>query len=255
MAIIALKAWYLREYEPIQKLQSRPHDLRLSRNSLLKTALRADFLEDVDEVMRSDWFQRYLEGDRVEFYIEGSGGYAIANIDLRSHEIYFTKHDVLAHLEPIIFFCYQAEYSESSDLLRNELQNLLNSLNGRSRLPLTLEESHRLANGPIRLNSTLMRKIRQSLLFIADTTPITKLEGSPSQLLPNPSVCVEVGYALQCKRPEQILIAAMERSDLPGQFPFDIPSQQRLMFKTKTELRKTLPSLVEESLRRFMLIA
>jgi len=36
-------------------------------------------------------FQRYLEGEIVEFYIEGSGGYAISNIDLISHEIYFTK--------------------------------------------------------------------------------------------------------------------------------------------------------------------
>ncbi|MEO1148538.1 MAG: hypothetical protein AAFY26_23450, partial [Cyanobacteria bacterium J06638_22] len=73
MAIIALKAWYLEEYEPIRELEKRPHDLRLSKNSLLKSALRADFLDDSDEVKESDWFQRYLDGETVEFYIEGSG--------------------------------------------------------------------------------------------------------------------------------------------------------------------------------------
>jgi len=52
----------------------------------------------------------YLEGEIVEFYIEGSGGYAISNIDLISHEIYFTKQAVMAQLEPTIFLCYQTEW-------------------------------------------------------------------------------------------------------------------------------------------------
>jgi len=253
MAIIALKAWYLQEYEPIRELEKRPHDLRLSKNSLLKSALRADFLEDSDEVKRSVWFQRYLEGELVEFYIEGSGGYAISNIDLISHEIYFTKQDVMAHLEPTIFLCYQTDYSQSGDLLREAVQTFLEKLNKRSRLPLTLEESHRLTEGPIRLNSGLMRKIRKSLLFIADATPILQIDASPPQLIPSPKVCVEVGYALQAKRPEQMLLAQMERADVSGQFPFDLPSNNRLLFRNKTELQKTLPLAMESQLQRFNL--
>lgn len=255
MAIIALKAWYLKEYEPVRELEKRPHDLRLSKNSLLKSGLRADFLEDSEEVKRSDWFQRYLEGETIEFYIEGSGGYAISNIDLISHEIYFTKQEVMAHLEPTIFLCYQTDYSESSDILRDELQQILESINQRSRLPLTLEESHRLTEGPVRLNSTLMRKIRQSLLFIADGTSITKVSSTPPQLIPSPKVCVEVGYALQSKRSEQILLAQMDREDLPGQFPFDLPSQNRVLFKDQKELHKLLPQLVQTQLQRFNLLA
>ncbi len=255
MAIIALKAWYLQEYEPIRDLEKRPHDLRLSKNSLLKSALRADFLDDSEDVKTSVWFQRYLEGDKIEFYIEGSGGYAISNIDLISHEIYFTKQDVMANLEPTIFLCYQTEFSQSSDLLREELQEILARLNRRSRLPLTLEESHRLSDGPVRLNSTLMRKIRQSLLFIADSTPILQIDGSPPQLIPSPKVCVEIGYALQCKRPEQILLAHLERPDMAGQYPFDVASRNRLTFKTKTELHKFLPEAVEAQLQRFNLLS
>ncbi len=255
MAIIALKAWYLQEYEPIRQLEKRPHDLRLSKNSLLKSALRADFLEDSEEVKQSLWFQRYLEGETVEFYIEGSGGYAISNIDLISHEIYFTKQEVMAHLEPTIFLCYQTEYSESSDLLREELQSILEKLNKRSRLPLTLEESHRLTEGATRLNSTLMKKIRKSLLFIADGTPILQLDGSPPHPIPSPKVCVEIGYALQCKRAEQILLTQMERSTINGQFPFDLPQNNRLVFRNKTELHKVLPQAIEAQLQRFSLLA
>lgn len=253
MAIIALKAWYLQEYEPIRELEKRPHDLRLSKNSLLKSALRADFLEDSETVKQAAWFQRYLEGEVVEFYIEGSGGYAISNIDLISHEIYFTKQDVMGHLEPTIFLCYQTDYPESSDLLRDEIQSFLERFNKRSRLPITLEESHRLTEGPVRLNSTLMRKIRKSLIFVADGTPILQTDGNPAQPIPSPKVCVEVGYALQCKRSEQILLTQMERSEIAGQFPFDLPSRNRLLFRNKTELHKSLPQAIEAQLQRFNL--
>lgn len=251
MAIIALKAWYLQEYEPIRDLEQRPHDLRLSKSSLLKSALRADFLEDAAEVKRSPWFQRYLEGETVEFYIEGSGGYVISNVDLISHEMYFTKREVMAHLEPTIFLCYQTEYEASTRALRSVLQKTIDSFNKRSRLPLSLEESHRLTDSPVRLQSSLMRKIRQSLLFVADGTPIAGIDGTPPQLIPSPKVCVEVGYALQCKRAEQVILTQMDRPDLPGQFPFDVPSHSRVTFASESELQKTLPSLIQSQLQRF----
>jgi hypothetical protein len=100
-----------------------------------------------------------------------------------------------------------------------------------------------------------MRSIRKSLLFIADTTAIARLEGMPHRLLPSPNVCVEVGYALQSKRTEQILLVQQERSDLPGLFPFDLPSQNRLVFSDMAQLHKVLPALVKTSLRRFNLIS
>lgn len=252
MAIISLKAWYLRDYEPARELEQRPHDLRLSKSSLLKSALRADFLDEAEDVKQSEWFQNYLEGETVEFYIEGSGGYAIANIDLVSHEIYFTKREVLANLDPTIFFSYQSAFGESSDILREELRRAIEQINKKARIPLTLEESNRLSDGPLRLQSTLMRKLRKSLLFIADATPLLALDDDePTLLFPSPEVCVEVGYALQCKRAEQILIGQMMRSDIPGQFPFDVATGQRFQFKHEAELRKSLRSRLETQLKRF----
>ncbi|MEM6868677.1 MAG: hypothetical protein AAF528_09890 [Cyanobacteria bacterium P01_C01_bin.121] len=253
MAIIALKAWYLSSYEPIRELEKRSHDLRLAKNSLLKSALRADFLEDIEDVKQADWFQQYLEGDQVEFYIEGSGVYAIANIDLISHEIYFAKQDSLSNLDPTIFLSYQTEYSESSDLLRETIEAFIKKFNNKSRLPLKLLESNRLSQGAVKINSTLMRQLRRSLLYIADGTPIHSIDGTPPQLVPSPKVCVEMGYALQSKRAEQIILAQMERADMPGQFPFDTPTHNRLIFEKKSELTKELPKLIKERLQRFNL--
>jgi hypothetical protein len=253
MAIIALRAWYLADYEPLEQLEQRPHDLRLSKSSLLKTALRADFLDEAATVQQSLWFQRYLQGEGVEFYIEGSGGYRIANIDLISHEIYFVKQEIMAHLEPTLFFCSQTEFSDSSDQLRWALQAWLAEFNPKSRLELTLVESHRLSNGPIRLHSTLAGKLRRSLVFIADVSPVAYLETQPPVLIPSPQVAVEVGYALHAKRQEQILLAQMERAQWPGQFPLDLPSSQRLSFTDETELPQALASLLLSALAPFKL--
>lgn len=253
MAIIALKAWYLEAYEPLRDLEKRPYDLRLSKNSLLKSALRADFLDDSDTVRQSAWFQRYLDGEVVEFYIEGSGGYVIANIDLISHEIYFTKREVMAHLDPTIYFCYQADYSPAAELLHQGLTDAIAKLNAKSRVPLTLELGHRLSEGPARLNSRLTRKMAKALLFVADGTPILESAGDPKIAVPSPHVCVEMGYALQAKPPEQILLAQMERPDISGQYPFDLPAQNRLTFKTAEDLARQLPDRLRQQLARFNL--
>lgn len=254
MAIIALKAWYLEQYEPARELEQRPQDLRLSRNSLLKSGMRADFLDDSEDVRKAPWFERYLSGEAVEFYIEGSGTYAISNIDLLSHEIYFTKQESLIQQEPSIFFCYQTAYSESSSLLREELETLLQKVNKRSRLALSLEESNRSGEGALRRNSPLMRKLRKSLLFIADGTSVAQLPGTPPQLLPSANVCVELGYALQCKRPEQIILARQDRDDLPGHFPFEVPSEQQIVFHNGSDLAAQLKAKVEGELKRYGLL-
>lgn len=251
MAIIALKAWYLERYEPIAQIVERPHDLRLSQNSLLKAGMRADFLDDRAVVETASWFARYLDGETIEFYIEGSGGYAISNIDLVSHEIYFIKQDINAFFEPIIYLSQQTEVSSAAEILQASLQEAIASFNPRSRLPLKLELAPRPNNAPLRLSASQLRKIRKSLLFIADTTPIATADGD--RILPSPNVCVEIGFALQHKRSEQILFVQQEH--LNGKFPFDLSARQQLTFKTAEELQQTLPGTLETLLTRFKLFS
>jgi hypothetical protein len=254
MSIIALRAWYLPDYEPITELEKRPPDVRLSKKSLLKSGLRADFLDDSDTIKKSSWFGQYLEGENIEFYIEGSGGYSVANIDLISHEIYFSKQAVLSQLDPTIYFSYQTEYATANNSLREELVESLKTINEKSRFPITLVESPRPKNAPLGLSRVSMRKIRKSLLFIADTTAITSLNSQETnQLIPSPHVCVEMGYATHCKRSEQILLVQMQRPDLEGEFTLDLPTQQFLQFKDSTELNKMLTGMMEIQLSKFKL--
>lgn len=252
MAIIALRAWYLEEYEPIREVMKRPHDLRLSKNSLLKSGLRADFLDERKTVEQATWFQRYLEGETVEFYIEGSGGYQIANIDVVSQEIYFVKQDVNALLEPIIYFSYQQECVEAYDALQEAFEQVIDDFNRQARVSLSLEYSARPKDDPVRLSRSQLRKIRKSLVFVADGTPVAQVPGeNMSTLVPSPTVGIELGYALQCKRREQLLLTQMERWE--GSYPFELPNPQQLSFKNSTDLKATLPQALEFMLQRFNL--
>jgi hypothetical protein len=91
-------------------------------------------------------------------------------------------------------------------------------------------------------------------MSIADTTPITSIDTKESQLLiPSPNVCVEIGYAMEAKKAEQILLAQMQRPELEGKFPFDLPVQQILQFQDSTELNKILTGTIENQLARFKL--
>lgn len=254
MAIIALKAWYLKQYEPIREVIKKPCDLRLSRNSLLKSGLRVDFLDDRGLIEASDWFGLYLEGQTVEFYIEGSGSYVIANIDLVSQEIYFTKRDTFATLEPIIYFAPQDKYPQATEAAIATLTQAVTQLNELSRLPLSLEITPRPQNSPLRLSDSQLRKIRQSLVFIADITPIASIsDQDKTSLLLDPNVCVEIGYAINSKDNGQLLLLNMERSDLSGELPFDVAKYKQLSFANSKELQKTLPKLIKVLLQKFNL--
>lgn len=254
MAIIALRAWYIKQYEPLKIILEKPCDLRLSRSSLLKTGMRADFLNERLEVQATEWFTSYLEKGTVEFYIEGSGYYVISNIDLVSQEIYFSKQQSLSGLEPIIYFSPQTEYPEAQGAIVDSLSEAVADLNERSRITLELEIAPRPQNAPLRLSNNQFKKISKSLLYIADTTPIATVAGENEQgLLLNSNVCVEIGYALETKDIGQILILRNERQDLSGNFPFDVSGYKELIFQSDRDLQQNLPQFMETLLQRFAL--
>ena len=231
MAIIPLKAWYLDGYEPLSEVIQRPQDLRLNRNSLLKSGLRADFLDDGAMVQGAAWFQAYLEGAEVLFYIEGSGGYAIANLDLLSQEIYFTKQDINAVFDPVVL----VSTTEKEGEWVAALGQILGDLNRRSRLPLTLK----LAPRPLEMITPAhLRQIRKSLVWIADLTA-------------DPLVSLELGYAIAQKRPGQIL--TIQTSETP--LPYRLPNAQTLIIPPGADPIALLTPWLETTLARFNLLS
>lgn len=254
MAIIALKAWYLEQYEPIKQVIQQPCTLRLSRNSLLKTGLRADFLDDRLEVEGCDWFQLYLSGKTVEFYIQGSGTYLVSNIDLVSQEIYFTKCNSISGLEPTIYYSPQSYCQVANQAISSALTAIVEDLTGGSRIPLRLEVTPRTPGSPLRLSNSQFRKISKSLLLIADVTPVASIPGvKQPELLVDSQVSVELGYGIQTKDNGQILLLSRSRPDLAGLAPFDMAGYKQLSFTDGAQLAKSLPKLIKTLLQRYSL--
>ncbi|MGQ9837235.1 MAG: hypothetical protein ACUVRV_04530 [Cyanobacteriota bacterium] len=255
MAIIILKAWYLDSVLSASQIQQKSPDLRLSRTGLLKTGMRADFLDDVEQVKSSLWWQRYLEGELVEFYIEGSGAYSISNLDLISREIYFNKRATLSRTEPLIYFCGQSDYPESSHILQHTLQALVETLNQEYKLslPLQLQGSFLSDAETLLIDAALIRKLKHALLVVADVTPVqVSGRGRP---LPSPQVCLELGYALQSKRPEQLLLVQLPRDGVTGSFPFEVEGSSILKITDPRRLSDQLGAEITRQLERTRVIS
>ncbi len=253
MAIIVLKAWYLDSVFAVAQVQGIEPDLRLSRTGLLKTGMRADFLDEVDRVKQSQWFQRYLEGELIEFYIEGSGVYSISNLDLISREMYFNKRNTLVYRDPSLFFCGQSLYPDSTQVISKALNQIVETIN-RKHDPislLTLEQSIESAVATT-IDAALIRKIKQSLLVVADVTPIAQLDQSDHLKvpLPSPQVCLELGYALQTKRAEDIFMIHIQRDHQGGRFPFEIENSSYVMAKDSKTLQQQLLNPILRHLQR-----
>ena len=129
----------------------------------------------------------------------------------------------------------------------------IDNLSQRSRIPLQLEIATRPEDSPLRVSSSQFKKIRKSLIYIADLTAIAQSSASKYNLLPSPPVCVEMGYAIESKDRGQILFLRQERDDLQGEFPFDVPGYKELRFRTEQDLQSNLPQLLEALLGKFTL--
>ena len=255
MAIIALKAWYLERYQPLKEVVQRPPDLRLNRNSLLKSGLRADFLDESLTVQSASWFERYLAGETVQFYIEGSGCYAIANLDLVSQEIYFTKQDNAATLDPVILLAGQTQQVVANDAIQAVLTQTLGELNQRSSTEIRWQALPRFDHDSLRLTDSQLRPIRRCLLLIVDVTAIAiNNHLSSPQGLPDPLVCAELGYGLHCKKPGQIILLQHQPSDSVAPMAFDVANHHQLNFRDEAELNQTLPQIITTALQPFNLL-
>ncbi|MEN9235169.1 MAG: hypothetical protein Q6L50_03205 [Gloeomargarita sp. GMQP_bins_120] len=250
--MLIVKAWYL-DYPLLpEDVEQRPPTLRLSKKSLLKRAFRGFFVDDAQEVQQSAWFRSFLAGEKVEFYLEGSGTYTLANMDLVSREVYLERSELPPAFPPLIFFCDQTDLPDSSAQIGHALHQTIHKLQTQHILrgKIRLERPARLPDGTVRLDTDVRRLIRQSLVVIADTTPIITVNGKG---FPSPEVCLGVGYALMTKKPYQIKLVQWPSPE-PVRFPFSISDELRLLPRNAAELARQLEQALTEVCKRFRLL-
>ncbi|WP_448379911.1 hypothetical protein [Gloeomargarita sp.] len=254
--MLIVKAWHLDRPLLPEDVETLPPTLRLSKKSLLKTAFRGFFVDDAAAVQQAAWFHSFLAGEKVEFYVEGSGTYELANMDLVSREVYLVRTSLPPALPPLIFFCDQTDYPEASTRIGAVLTQTLARLQETHTLghKLRLVRPQRLPDGTTRLDTHVRRLIRQALLVVADTTLLTSVQGKG---YPSPNVCLEVGYALVAKKPYQIKLVSWPPPDpqlAKAIFPFSISDELRLLPQDEADLTQQLTAALTDVLKRFRLM-
>lgn len=126
-----------------------------------------------------------------------------------------------------IFYSWQSDKPEVKKAIFRELQNVKESL-AIEGIELIVEQDTGGRVGTKNIEDEVLRKIRNCDIFLADVTPICKIDTDGdnhkvAKLIPNPNVMYESGYALSQKGLERmILVAALEDGESQSALPFDI---------------------------------
>ncbi len=133
-----------------------------------------------------------------------------------------------------VFYSWQSDspLSINKDFIRKALQAAIDNINNDSSLNITLslDEDARGEPGMTDIPRTLLEKIENCGIFVADFTFVGDtsrlLKGKKRKLLPNPNVMLEAGYMAKSQRWEQIVGVINTAFGLPKNLPFDIHHRQ-----------------------------
>ena len=148
-----------------------------------------------------------------------------------------------------VFFSWQSDVPENSNFLRSFIKTSIKNLETTQNVNVLYDEASRSVVGSQKVEEVILEKIRACDVFIADITPITKIETEEGEkkrikLLPNPNVAFELGYAMHCLPMEQVLIV-LPTGISHGQLPFDFNHNRLIEFDEHTnpmdeEIEKSL---------------
>lgn len=148
-----------------------------------------------------------------------------------------------------VFFSWQSDVPENSEILRSFIKTAIDKFANGQNVDVVYDEASRSVIGSQKVDEVILDKIRACDVFIADITPIARIETEEDgktrvKLLPNPNVAFELGYAMHCLSMEQILIS-LPIGISHGQLPFDFNHNRLIEFDEQTnpmddEIEKSL---------------
>lgn len=148
-----------------------------------------------------------------------------------------------------VFFSWQSDVPKNSDFLRSFIKSSIKKFGTTQNVNVLYDEASRSVVGSQKVEEVILEKIRACDVFIADITPITRIETEEGEknrikLLPNPNVAFELGYAMHCLPMEQVLMV-LPTGISHGQLPFDFNHNRLIEFD---ELTNPMDEEIEKSL-------
>ena len=132
-----------------------------------------------------------------------------------------------------VFYSWQSDISETRNVIQAALEKAVRDLNRNVSLELRVDQDTSGVAGWPDVTQTILGKIEQCQVFVADITPING-PCSSFRLTPNPNVLVELGYALGTGLGRTRMVCVVNSAYLPDgdiqALPFDIRGSRPLQF-------------------------
>lgn len=154
-----------------------------------------------------------------------------------------------------VFFSWQSDIKQNTNEIRKKLRKVIRSLKNDSSPEVILDEATRNTTGSPNIAMTILEKICQADIFVADLTTINP-DNKEERKVQNPNVLFELGYAVAQLGWERIILVTFgDKDDLP----FDIQNhraseisdlQKAIQVIIDTNPDKPTIRLSEETLRR-----
>jgi len=252
-----IKCWLINsKIIDLEVIKSKTEEFKILKKSILKTGFRGFIIEE-ENIKNASWYNNFLLGNKVNFYLDGSGVYRLANIDLSENEIYLERLKIPIGYKPWIFFSWQSDYNPSRSHIKDALKEVVKEIND-TRSPkgeIEIVESTRLEDGAKDIVEAIKDNIDKSLIIVSDVTNVSGVLGNDGKQkedgknYPNANVVFETSYAFQRKEFNQIILVKRERKELPNdETPFDFSKNRRINYKTKSEIMTELKGLIISTL-------
>jgi hypothetical protein len=127
-----------------------------------------------------------------------------------------------------LFFSWQSDDQKSRRILENALLNAVDFIRENEGIEIEIDHSTLGESGMPSIDQTILRKIDNCDIFLADVTPIhnypqTLGNGqSVTKECPNSNVLLELGYAMSALGVNYVIPVAHQGSWIPANLPFDI---------------------------------
>ncbi|MDE0627588.1 MAG: hypothetical protein OXH99_14435 [Bryobacterales bacterium] len=151
-----------------------------------------------------------------------------------------------------VFYSWQSDLCETRSVIESALRTAVRNLNREC----ILEEARRVDQdtagvaGWPDIASTILKKIEECEVFVADLTPINgpKPDG---RLTPNPNIMLELGYALATGEGRTRIICVVNDTYLPNadmrELPFDVRGSRSIVFRLENAVTRGVEKGPEDS--------
>lgn len=133
-----------------------------------------------------------------------------------------------------VFYSWQSDSKNSFNrgFIEDVLKKSIREVNKSSDWKLALDQDTRGENGSPDVFPTIIRKIDDALVFVADITPILKFG---EKEIPNPNVMCELGYALSSLTYERVIMICNLYGCNKEKLPFDLGLKRAIFYSLSEE--------------------